>query len=53
MASRLPDAALQVIESVGHLVNSEAPEACNTAIEAFLRRLAGEEQPIDRTEANA
>ena len=53
MASRLPDAALQVIETVGHLVNSEAPEACNTAIEAFLRRLAGEEKPKDRTEANA
>jgi len=53
MASRLPDAALQVIETVGHLVNSEAPEACNLAIEAFLRRLADDGQPRDGTEANA
>ena len=53
MASRLPDAALQVIETAGHLVNSEAPEACNPAIEAFLRRLADDGQPRDGTEANA
>ena len=53
MASRLPDAALQVIETAGHLVNSEAPEACNLAIEAFLRRLADDGQPRDGTEANA
>ena len=53
MASRLPDAALQVIETAGHLVNSEAPEACNPAIEAFLRRLADDGQPGDGIEANA
>ena len=53
MALRLPDAALQVIENAGHLVNSEAPEACNPAIEAFLRRLADDGQPRDGTKANA
>ena len=53
MASRLPDAALQVIETAGHLVNIEAPKACNLAIEVFLRRLADDRQPRDGTVANA
>jgi pimeloyl-ACP methyl ester carboxylesterase len=39
MADRLPDAALLVIESAGHLVNSEAHQDCNAAIAAFLQRL--------------
>ena len=41
MADRLPDAALLVIENAGHLVNSEAPRDCNSAISAFLQRLRG------------
>ena len=53
MASRLADASFQVIETAGHLVNSEAPEACNLAIEAFLRRLAGDGQMTNGTQANA
>ena len=53
MASRLADAAFQMIETAGHLVNSEAPEACNLAIEAFLHRLADDRQTDDGTERNA
>ena len=53
MASRLADASFQMIETAGHLVNSEAPEACNLAIEAFLRRLAGDGQMTNGTQANA
>ena len=53
MASHLADASFQMIETAGHLVNSEAPEACNLAIGAFLRRLADDEQPKDGTESNA
>ena len=32
MASRLADASFQMIETAGHLVNGEAPEACNLAM---------------------
>ena len=53
MASHLADASFQMIETAGHLVNSEAPEACNLAIEAFLRRLAGDRQMTNGTQANA
>ena len=53
MASRLADASFQMIETAGHLVNSEAPEACNLAIEAFLRRLAGDGQMTNGTQAYA
>ena len=35
MAERLPNATLHIIEKAGHLVNSEAPEMGNTAIEPF------------------
>ena len=53
MASRLADAAFQMIETAGHLVNSEAPEACNLAIEAFLHRLADDRRTDNGTERNA
>ena len=46
MAERLPDAALLVIENAGHLVNSDAHQACNEAITIFLQRLCRDEVDI-------
>ena len=42
MAGRLKAATFHIVESAGHLVNSEAGDECNAIIESFLERLQGE-----------
>ncbi|MEC9142638.1 MAG: alpha/beta hydrolase, partial [Pseudomonadota bacterium] len=42
MAGRLKAATFHIVESAGHLVNSESGDECNAIIESFLERLQGE-----------
>ncbi|MEM1048213.1 MAG: alpha/beta hydrolase [Pseudomonadota bacterium] len=43
MAARLPDAVYHLIDGAGHLINLEAPDACNALIRDFLTSI--EERP--------
>jgi len=46
MADRLPHATFHIIENAGHLVNSEAADACNRIIVTFITGMQG--QPGDK-----
>ena len=46
MAGRLKAATFHIVESAGHLVNSEAGDECNAIIERFLEDLRWDTETV-------
>ena len=46
MAERLETATFHIVESAGHLVNSEAGDECNAIIESFLKDLRADTETV-------
>ena len=46
MAERLETATFHIVESAGHLVNSEAGDECNAIIEGFLEDLRADTETV-------